>query len=258
MVHGAGTLGARAETKFGWGAMMKLDDLCEETIKEVRGCLGCAAVDLETGLPLAMKVVPGSLLTPSAMEAFAVASVDYFTNRTIWQLELEMSGGDAAGGPPESFVREIQTATEDTYHFMAVVPGWEGTLLILITDKTTNLGMGWVSMRQALERIGELREQEQREVPPAAALQPQPAPSPAPTRPPPAAALQGIGGEDGGTNGSNGLGRAAPASAPEHSAPQEADPEPHADSRQPPLRTPDLPSPQWRGGVRRRGPLHRV
>lgn len=257
---------------------MKLDDLCGETLKEVRGCLGCAAVDLETGLPLAMQVVPGSLLTPSAMEAFAVASVDYFTNRTIWQLELEMSGGAAASGPPESFVREIQTATEATYHFMAVVPGWEGTLLILITDKTTNLGMGWVSMRQALERIRELREQERREAPPAVAMHPQPAPFQAPSRPAPADALPGMGGEaadrggfdrgvdqgvnevgaDGGTQGDDGLSRPVPASAPEHSAPQEADPGSNADQRQPPLRTPDLPNPQWRGGVRRRGPLHRV
>lgn len=229
---------------------MRLDHLCDETVKEVRGCLGCAAVDLETGLPLAMKVVPGSLLTPSAMEAMAVASVDYFRNRTIWQLELEMSGG--AGESPESFVREIQTTTEDTYHFMAVVPGWEGTLLVLITDKTANLGMGWVSMRQALERIREMREQEQREAP-ALQSQPQFEPSQAPSQGAPSA-LQGIGG---GVNGSDGPSRAAPPSPPEHPAPGDLGQDA---GRQPPLRTPDLPNPQWRGGhgIRRGGPLNRV
>ncbi len=228
---------------------MRLDDLCDETVKEVRGCLGCAAVDLETGLPLAMKVVPGSLLTAEAMEAMAVASVDYFRNRTIWQLEMEMSGG--AGESPESFVREIQTTTEDTYHFMAVVPGWEGTLLILITDKTANLGMGWVSMRQALERIREMREREQREAP-AAALPPPLEPSQDPGQGAPA--LQSIGG--GGVNGSDGPSRTTPPSPPEHPAPGDLGPDA---GRQPPLRTPDLPNPQWRGGHGvRRGPLNRI
>ena len=228
--------------------MIKLDDLCRETVRQVRGCLGCAVVDLETGLPLAMEVASGSLLTASAMETMAVASVDYFRNSTIWQLELAVSGG--AGEAAESFVREIQTTTEDTYHFMSVVPGRESILLILITDKTANLGMGWVSMRQALERIRAVHEQASpdpghQEAPGVA----QPAGADLPPSMQPAVGGAVHGGGPSGVAPINPLPQQGP-----HGAAPEAD-------RQPPIRAPEMPNPRWRGGrgVRRgTGPLSSV
>lgn len=131
---------------------MRLRDLCDGIIADVDGCLGCAVVDLTTGLPLAMQVVPGTLLNPVALEVMSAAGADYFRGRAVWQLETAMSGGAAGAG----FVREIQTTTEDTYHFMSIVPGREDTLLILITDKAANLGLGWIAMRQALARVSEV------------------------------------------------------------------------------------------------------
>ena len=135
---------------------MRLRDLCDGIVADVDGCLGCAVVDLTTGLPLGMQVVPGTLLSPAAMEVMSAASVDYFRGRTVWQLQVAMSGETPEADAPNDFVREIQTTTEDTYHFMSVVPGREDTLLILITDKTANLGLGWIAMRQALARMGEV------------------------------------------------------------------------------------------------------
>lgn len=130
---------------------MRLRDLCDGIIADVDGCLGCAVVDLTTGLPLAMQVVPGTLLNAAALEVMSAAGADYFRGRAVWQLETAMSGGAATG-----FVQEIQTTTEDTYHFMSVVPEREDTLLILITDKAANLGLGWIAMRQALARVSEV------------------------------------------------------------------------------------------------------
>ena len=130
--------------------LMNLQELCEEAIADVDGCLGCALVDLDTGLPLASKVVAGSLLQQGAMELLAAASVDYFRGHMVWQLELAMSAGESAG----RFVHDIQTTTEDTYNFMSIVPGRESTLLLLVLDKAANLGLGWISMRQVLARLG--------------------------------------------------------------------------------------------------------
>lgn len=130
--------------------LMNLQEICEEAIADVDGCLGCALVDLDTGLPLASKVVAGSLLRQGAMELLAAASVDYFRGHMVWQLELAMSGGEAGG----QFVHDIQTTTEDTYNFMSIVPGRESTLLLLVLDKAANLGLGWISMRQVLSRLG--------------------------------------------------------------------------------------------------------
>ena len=137
---------------------MRLDDLCAGIVADVDGCLGCAVVDLTTGLSLASKVVPGVALNHAAMEVMAAASVDYFRGRNVWQLQLAMSSGPPETSAALGFVREIQTTTEDTYHFMSVVPGREDVLFILITDKTANLGLGWIAMRDALGRLHEVYE----------------------------------------------------------------------------------------------------
>lgn len=128
---------------------MKLQELCEQTVADVDGCLGCAVVDLETGLPLGLEVARGSILGQDAMELMSAASVEYFRGNLIWQLELAMAGGQSLS----SFVQEIQATTAHTSIFMSVVPGRESNLLLLITDKAANLGLGRIAMRQALAQI---------------------------------------------------------------------------------------------------------
>lgn len=130
---------------------MRLQDICEEIMEDVDGALGCALVDLGTGLPLAMTVTSDELLASGAMETLSAAGTDYFRGEVNHQLQTAM-GGDP---DDEGFVEEIQTTTDETYHFMCVVPGNRQTVLLLITDKTTNLGLGWVAVRRALRRIEE-------------------------------------------------------------------------------------------------------
>ena len=145
---------------------MVLNGLCEEIVQSTHGCLGCAVVDLDTGLPLAWAVHPDSPIDSAAMEAMSVASVPHFRGRTIWQLELELAG---AGKSQAGFVHEIQTTTMDSHHFMSLVPDMADTLLILITSRSASLGMGWVALRQALERIRTLHAEETGEAPAAPA-----------------------------------------------------------------------------------------
>ncbi|MYK46716.1 MAG: hypothetical protein F4029_10865, partial [Gammaproteobacteria bacterium] len=122
-----------------------LQDLCEDIVAGVEGALGCALVDLTTGLPVTLKVRNGGLLDSSAMELLAATGVAYFA-------------GSAGNGPADALsddeIEEIQTTTDDAYFFMSRVPGGSQGLLILVTDrKSTNLGLGWMSMRQALGHI---------------------------------------------------------------------------------------------------------
>ena len=130
---------------------MNLQDICEETVDDVEGCLGCAVVDLETGLPLAMEVAGGALVNQDAMELLAAASAEYFRGPMVWQLQLTVGAGERA----TDFVHEVQTTTEETYNFMSVVPERESTALVLILDKAANLGLGRISMRQVLRRLSE-------------------------------------------------------------------------------------------------------
>ena len=127
---------------------MSLQQLCDGIVDDVDGALACALVDLETGLPLASTVAPGGLLSSASVETISAAGADYFRGKAVRRLAGAMSSESES-----NFVWEIQTTTEDTHHFMSVVPGRENTLMVLITDKTANLGLGWISMREALARI---------------------------------------------------------------------------------------------------------
>lgn len=134
---------------------MRLQDICEEIMEDVDGALGCALVDLGTGLPLAMQVTSDALLDTGAMEILSAAGAEYFRGEVNHQLESAMGGRRGRPDADTGFVEEIQTTTEDSYHFMSIVPGNEQTVLMLITDRTANLGLGWVAMRRTLRRVQE-------------------------------------------------------------------------------------------------------
>ncbi len=126
----------------------KVQEICEEIVDNVEGALGCALVDLGTGLPLALDVKPQSPVNAAAMELMSAAGVTYF--RAYGRKPAE-TGEHPHGG---NAVEEIQATTAETYHFMSLVPDQDQQLLILISEReSSNLALGWVAMRQALEMI---------------------------------------------------------------------------------------------------------
>ena len=132
----------------------KLQEICEGIIDEVDGALGCALVDLATGLPLALDIQPDSLLDASSMELMSAAGGTYFQGNLA---DPPLDATDDGATKPRNFVEHIQATTEDTYNFMSVVPGEEQELFILITDRrSSNLGLGWMAMRQALQLVENL------------------------------------------------------------------------------------------------------
>ena len=153
---------------------MRLQDICEYIMEDVDGALGCALVDLGTGLPLAMRVASDALIDNGAMEILSAAGAEYFRGDVNHQLQSAMGGASGDHG----FVQEIQTTTEDTYHFMSVIPGKEQTILMLVTDRTANLGLGWVAMRRTLARVQEMSSGGSRPASAGPQTDPQPAPDP--------------------------------------------------------------------------------
>lgn len=124
-----------------------LQHVCRDIVTRADGALGCALVDLETGLPLTVEVRPGAPLNAMSMELLSAMGVSYFDNGSTRDFDDDTADLD-------DVVQEIQTATEDAYYFMSRVPGNPQELLILVTDpNTTNLGLGWMSMRQALAQV---------------------------------------------------------------------------------------------------------
>ncbi|MCK5899032.1 MAG: hypothetical protein KAG06_08175 [Methylococcales bacterium] len=133
--------------------MASLDDLTKEIINAVDGALGCAVVDLSSGLLLSVSHnVP--YFTQTYLEAVAAAAVDMFRGRNVQAVESLLS--NQRGVAVENTIKEVQMTTEHTFHFMVTPPGKPDALVVLITSKKTNLGMGWASLRRQLPHIAPL------------------------------------------------------------------------------------------------------
>ncbi len=133
--------------------MAKLDDILQTVISDVDGALGCAVVDLNSGLLLGVAHnVP--YFTSSYLEAVAAAAVDMLRGKNVRAVESLLTS--QRGKKIEKTIKEIQMTTDNTFHFMATIPDKDDNLVVLITSKTTNLGMGWAAVRRNLPEIAHL------------------------------------------------------------------------------------------------------
>ncbi|KAA1173328.1 hypothetical protein FWJ25_12680 [Marinobacter salinexigens] len=130
--------------------MANLNEICETMVSEVYDALGAAVVDLESGLLLSVAHnVP--YFTQSYLDAVAAAAVDMFRGKTVSTVENLIAS--QRGTEVHRLLQEVQMTTEKTYHFMSIVPGKHNALLVLITGRKANLGMGWASLREALPKV---------------------------------------------------------------------------------------------------------
>jgi hypothetical protein len=116
----------------------------------VDGALGCAVVDLNSGLLLGVAHnVP--YFTSTYLEAVAAAAVDMMRGKNVRAVESLLA--NQRGKVVEKTIKEVQMTTDNTLHFMAIVPAKDDALVVLITSKKTNLGMGWAAVRKAMPAI---------------------------------------------------------------------------------------------------------
>ena len=129
---------------------MSLNDSLKSMVDNVDGALGCAVVDTDSGLILGVNhSVP--YFTQSYLDAVAAAAVELFAGSNVRTVEklLNAQRGDTATG----MINEIQMTTDNTFHFMATIPEKPNSLVVLITSKKTNLGMGWTFLRKRLKDV---------------------------------------------------------------------------------------------------------
>ena len=136
---------------------IEFNDICDQIVERMDGALGCALVDLATGLPLALCARSDSLVTTTALEMISAAAVTCFTSSAGGRPGTDSA--DESGMDREKAPQHIQVTTELTYNFMALVPGEDRVLLVLITNRgDSNLGLGWMAVRQALEYLGNVHD----------------------------------------------------------------------------------------------------
>ncbi len=132
--------------------MADLNEICAEVVNEVDDAFACSVVDLNTGLLLGVSHnIP--YFTQTYLDAVAAAAVDMFRGKTITTVEKLLT--NQRGSEVSKSIKEVQMTTDKTYHFMAILPGKEDYLVVLVTGRKANLGMGWMSLRNAMPKLAE-------------------------------------------------------------------------------------------------------
>lgn len=126
---------------------MELQNVCDNLVDESDGLVACMLLDLETGLTLAYAGRRG--FDAAAAERIMRAAGTMFRGHLVEQFARSLPTPKPVGG----FVREVQITTTNTYHFMSTLPGWPNTLLIFVTDKSLSIGLGWMAVHQAFDRL---------------------------------------------------------------------------------------------------------
>ena len=130
--------------------MANLQEICKNVADDVEGAVGFAVVDLNNGLLLGVHhTVP--YFTQTYLDAVAAAAVDMFRGKNVTSVEKLLSS--QRGETVQNMIQEVQMTTPGTYHFMSIVPEKPDALVVLITTRKANLGMGWSALRNALPDI---------------------------------------------------------------------------------------------------------
>ena len=138
---------------------MELDQVCGEMVGETEGLLVCAVLDLDTELVLAQ--AGGAGVDGGTVDRSMRTAGRMFRARLAHRFARSLPDGS----PPVGVLREAHITTDRNYQFMSVVPDWESTLLVVVTDRSLSIGLGWVVVHEAIDRIARTR---------AAALKPEP------------------------------------------------------------------------------------
>lgn len=133
--------------------MGRMDDACRDVVSKVDGAVACGVVDLETGMLLGIHNV--AQYTQTLNEIVAAATMDMFRGPNIGRVEqlIRAHRGQPENG--EHYFQEIHVTSNHNYHFAKTLKGGRAVIM-LVTKKTTNIGMGWAMLKSVLPAVESL------------------------------------------------------------------------------------------------------
>jgi CheY-like chemotaxis protein len=131
----------------------KVDIACERIVNAVDGALACALIELGTGTVLGIHNSLGFSVEQG--EAVAAATVDLFRGVSSSRIQSIVRSQASGARNDDHAFEEVQLTSKHTHHF-AKTFGSGRAVILLVTSRSTSLGMGWAQVRAAipiLERL---------------------------------------------------------------------------------------------------------
>lgn len=130
--------------------MGKIDDACRDVVGKVDGAVAAGVVDLDTGMLLG--VHNAAQYTQTLNEIVAAACMDLFRGPNISRIEQMVRQHRGVPENGEHYFQEIHVTSTNNYHFAKTVKNGRAVIM-LVTRKTTNIGMGWAQLKAVIPTI---------------------------------------------------------------------------------------------------------
>ncbi len=127
--------------------MGKIDDACKDVVNKVDGAVACGVVDLDTGMLLGIH--NSSQYTQTLNEVVAAATMDMFRGPNVGRIEQMVRAHRGVPENGEHYFEELHVTSAHNFHFAKVLKGGKAVIM-LVTKKTTNIGMGWAQLKSVL------------------------------------------------------------------------------------------------------------
>lgn len=131
-------------------SMGKIDDACKGAVEKVDGAVACGVVDLDTGMLLG--IYNGSQYTQTLNEVVAAATMDMFRGPNVGRVEQMVRQHRGLPENGEHYFQEVHISSASNFHFMKTIKGSKA-VIILVTKKSTNIGMGWAMLKSVIPTV---------------------------------------------------------------------------------------------------------
>lgn len=128
----------------------KIDQACRDVVNKVQGASACGVVDLENGVLLGAHSETG--LSEELEMVLARAAVDLFRGPSVTQSERMMRAHRGVPEDGQHYFHEIHISSTHNYHFAKTIKQGRAVIM-LVTKKTTNVGMGWAMLRSVIPLV---------------------------------------------------------------------------------------------------------
>lgn len=130
--------------------MGKMDDACKKVVDGVDGAVACGVVDLDTGMLLGIH--NSSQYTQTLNEVVAAATMDIFRGPNVSKIEQMVRSHRGLSEDGGHYFDEIHITSSHNFHFAKSIKAGKAVVM-LVTKKTTNVGMGWANLKRAVPEL---------------------------------------------------------------------------------------------------------
>ena len=130
--------------------MGKIDDSVKKVVELTEGAVACGIVDLSTGMLLGIYNTAG--YTQTLNEIVAAATMDLFRGSNLDKIQKAVRSHRGIPEDGSHYFQEIHITSEHNFHLAKVIASGKAVIM-LVTKKSTNIGMAWAQLKSVIPDV---------------------------------------------------------------------------------------------------------